>query len=311
MDAATVSIIIVEFDISRSKTAPFLLQASQLPAKIQLAVVFFPSEVLLNAMTFWRLAGQGISSRLAESCLTSLNTLTQVIDLTNAFPREKFSSAHKTVCQRIADLFNRTTPNALRQVSVAMCDVYLYQSGMSAIYHVQQLLSAWRGTESIVFGFPYELTLKFLQAYGQPPKHYPFGNAEEMNQLEVYLEAERAAGRTIQAIWCECPSNPLLRTVDLHRLRQLADKYDFIIVVDETIGSFANVDLLGVADILITSLTKIFNGQADVLAGRCALLSPCAILHSHTNIHSPQYCPKSQLKILPRLHCLPRCLLPQ
>ena len=48
----------------------------------------------------------------------------------------------------------------------------------------------------------------------------------------------------------------------------LADRHDFVIVVDDTIGSFANVDVLGIADIAITSITKSFNGFADVLAGR-------------------------------------------
>jgi cystathionine gamma-synthase len=72
----------------------------------------------------------------------------------------------------------------------------------------------------------------------------------------------------IQAVWCECPSNPLLYTVDLERIRRLANKHGFIVVVDETIGSFANVDVLGVADIVVTSLSKSFNGYADLLSGR-------------------------------------------
>ena len=45
----------------------------------------------------------------------------------------------------------------------------------------------------------------------------------------------------------------------------LADKYDFVVVVDDTNGSFANVDVLGIADIVITSPIKSFNGFADVI----------------------------------------------
>ena len=59
-----------------------------------------------------------------------------------------------------------------------------------------------------------------------------------------------------------------MRSVDLSRLRALADKYDFAIVVDETVGNFANVDVLPYADIVATSLTKIFSGQADTMGGR-------------------------------------------
>ena len=54
----------------------------------------------------------------------------------------------------------------------------------------------------------------------------------------------------------------------MNRVRRLADQHDFLLVVDDTIGSFANVDVLDVADIVVTSLSKNFNGSADVLAGR-------------------------------------------
>lgn len=72
----------------------------------------------------------------------------------------------------------------------------------------------------------------------------------------------------MQAIWCECPSNPLLRTVDLQRLRQLANQHEILVVVDDSIASFANVNLLDVADIIVSSLSKYFSGYADVMAGR-------------------------------------------
>lgn len=44
-------------------------------------------------------------------------------------------------------------------------------------------------------------------------------------------------------------------------------------VIDDTIGSFANIDVLPVADALITSLTKSFSGYADVMGGS-AVLNP-------------------------------------
>lgn len=47
-------------------------------------------------------------------------------------------------------------------------------------------------------------------------------------------------------------------------------------MVDDTIASFANVDVLPVADLLMTSLTKSFSGYADVMGGSVVLnpLSP-------------------------------------
>lgn len=62
-------------------------------------------------------------------------------------------------------------------------------------------------------------------------------------------------------------------TPDLTRLRELADQYGFLIIIDDTIGSFCNIDVLGAADILVTSLTKSFSGYADVM-GSSAVLNP-------------------------------------
>ncbi len=50
--------------------------------------------------------------------------------------------------------------------------------------------------------------------------------------------------------------------------RQLADQYGFVIVVDETIGNFINVEVAAVADVVVSSLTKIFSGDANVMGGR-------------------------------------------
>lgn len=77
-----------------------------------------------------------------------------------------------------------------------------------------------------------------------------------------------ASGAQIQALFCELPSNPLLHTPDLHRIRKLADEYGFCVVCDETIGTFINVDILPYVDVVITSLSKLFSGGSNVMGGR-------------------------------------------
>lgn len=74
-------------------------------------------------------------------------------------------------------------------------------------------------------------------------------------------------GEQIQALFCEFPSNPLLKTPPMQRLRALADKYSFAIVVDETIGNFMNINVLPYADIVVSSLTKVFSGASNVMGG--------------------------------------------
>lgn len=178
------------------------------------------------------------------------------------------AQANNIVRTRISDLLKRASISPEHSSRVSPSDVFLYPTGMAAIYECNKLLQDWRPDQSIVFGFSYELTLKLLQNYGKACRFYGFGTTEELDELETYLATEQQLGRKVQSVWCECASNPLLRTVDLARIRGLADQYGFVVVVDETIGSFANVDVVGVADVIVTSLTKSFSGNADVMAGR-------------------------------------------
>ena len=221
-------------------------------------------------MIFWRLTGTGASSRLAAYLLRNSNRLErqEITDGDDADCQYAWSNPYQIICKRILDLLQRAPFEPSRAKRLSVHDIFLYQSGMSAIYHVHQLLLQWKGTQSIVFGFPYELTLKMLQTYGPGCTFYPFANDEDLSQLEIYLREQSSKDCLPQALWCECPSNPLLRTPNLTKLRSLADYYGFVLVVDDTIGSFANVDLLGIADIIISSLTKSFSGYSNVMAGR-------------------------------------------
>lgn len=159
-----------------------------------------------------------------------------------------------------------TEPQIVPQVAAS--DVFLYASGMVAIHHVHQSLLDWRLGESVNAGLLYEPTLRILQTQGPGLKSYSMGTEADLDRLASQLERTSKDSRPVQAVWCECPSNPLLETVNLQRLRRLADQHGLVVVVDDSVGSFANVDLLGVADIVISSLSKYFSGYADVMAGR-------------------------------------------
>lgn len=93
-----------------------------------------------------------------------------------------------------------------------------------------------------------------------------------MDCLEELLEAKAAKGETkVLALFCEFPSNPLLRAPNLPRLRALADKHGFVLVVDETVGNFLNVEVLPYADMVVSSLTKVFSGDVNVMGGSLVL----------------------------------------
>ena len=164
-------------------------------------------------------------------------------------------------------------------------DVYLYPSGMSAIFNVHRILRLARGEmKSLSYGlvnrsfgtsaalhfialtelsFPYVDTLKILQKFGPGAVFYGHGSSDELDDLEGRLNR----GEKFLALFCEFPGNPLLTSPDLQRIQSLAETFDFAVVVDETIGNFLNVHVLSYADVVVSSLTKIFSGDSNVMGG--------------------------------------------
>ncbi|KAJ5510847.1 Pyridoxal phosphate-dependent transferase major region subdomain 2 [Penicillium expansum] len=159
-----------------------------------------------------------------------------------------------------------------RVAGISEEDVLLYPSGMNAIFNAHQTLLATRGDlPSICFGFPYTDTLKILQKWGPGCVFYGHGSSEDLDDLESRLKA----GERFLGLFTEAPGNPLLKTPDLKRIRTLADQYGFAVVVDETISNFVNINVLHLSDIVVSSLTKIFSGDSNVMGGS-AVLNPHA-----------------------------------
>ncbi|KAJ5118538.1 hypothetical protein N7526_010175 [Penicillium atrosanguineum] len=173
-----------------------------------------------------------------------------------------------------------------RVAGISEDDVYLYPSGMSAIFNVHQILMNARGLmKSICFGFPYTDTLKILQKWGPGCIFYGHGSSEDLDDLESRLKN----GERFLGLFTEAPGNPLLRTPDLVRIRALADQYDFAVVVDETISNFLNINVLRYADIVASSLTKVFSGDSNVMGGS-AVLNPHGQYYQHLKeIYSSEF----------------------
>lgn len=157
-------------------------------------------------------------------------------------------------------------------------DIYLYPTGMAAIFNAHQaLLKIFNpAKKSVCYGFPYVDTLKILRKFGPGCIFYGHGDNAALDELETGLKSGEI---DIMGLFCECPSNPLLRTPNLARIRSLADKYGFVVVVDETVGNFLNVSVYPYADVIVSSLTKIFSGDSNVMGGSLIL-----------NASMPMYC---------------------
>lgn len=172
-------------------------------------------------------------------------------------------------------------------------DVYLFPAGMNAIYNAHRALLCARGQlRSVNFGFPYVDTLKILQKFGPGCEFFGYASSQDLDKFEELLRA----GHRFLALFCEFPGNPLLVCPDLKRIRHLADEFDFAVVVDETIGTFANINVLPAADIVVSSLTKIFSGDSNVMGGS-AILNPSSkyykqIKKSMNDVYEDTYWPE-------------------
>ncbi|GLA52059.1 hypothetical protein AnigIFM63604_008688 [Aspergillus niger] len=170
----------------------------------------------------------------------------------------------------LATIESNSPENTSNSHGVTQDDVYLYPCGMNAIFSTHRMLLQSRGQlKSISFGFPYVDTLKILQKFGPGCIFYGHGSSEDLDDLEARLQA----GERYLALFCEFPGNPLLKCPDLKRIKKLADTYDFAVVVDDTIGTSINVHVLPYADVVVSSLTKIFSGDCNVMGGS-AILNP-------------------------------------
>ncbi|KAF2094028.1 cystathionine gamma-synthase, converts cysteine into cystathionine [Rhizodiscina lignyota] len=243
--------------------------------------VFFDAKKTPMTMPFWTNAGIGVSSRMAEQSLQHIDQLKEV-SLSSVFSapppangQPKESSAEYKTQERIASLLERAPVGGARDIKVKADDVYFFQTGMAAIWWVHEYLIGARNGTSILYGYAFHSTPHVLEDFGPAYKLFGNGSTEELDELESFLETEKKEGRKVQAIWAEFPANPMLTIPDLSRLRKLADTYDVVLCVDDTVGSFCNVDVMGAdgADIVLTSLTKSFSGYADVMGGS-AVLNP-------------------------------------
>ena len=99
----------------------------------------------------------------------------------------------------------------------------------------------------------YIWTLKVLEKWGLGCHFFGFGNKQGINKLEALLEEESKKNPRcplIMFLATEFLTNPLVCALNLQRLRALADKYAFPIVVDQTIGNF-NVDVIPYTDVVV------------------------------------------------------------
>lgn len=203
--------------------------------------VFFPGDAFEDAKAYWQHFGKIISSRRAEALLEGLPTPVGG------------DEAKERIRQRIAD-----------STGAGAEDVWLLPSGMAAVSRALRLAQERQpGARSIQMGFPYVDVYKVQNVAG-PGAHF-------VPDYDLDVVAEILSQESISAIVCEFPGNPLLGGTRLSALSTLARTHGVPLIVDDTPATYVNVRLFPYADMVVTSLTKAFSGEGDVMAGAVVL----------------------------------------
>jgi cystathionine gamma-synthase len=210
---------------------------------------------LQKVLKFIQHVGYNLSSRLAEDYLFDLNLL----DRKHKEELEDKNYAKDIVISELAIAYNQPEKN-----------ICLAPSGMNAVYCALRGLRTIQNKNSknklIQLGWLYLDTMNIVEHYFDENKI--FYDINNLDLLEDYLKID---GHTISAIITEIPTNPLLQTVDLVRLKKLCVTHNIILVIDATFATPYNLDLKPYADIYVESLTKFASGNADVLMGAIIL----------------------------------------
>ena len=231
----------LEYVMERSELEPDQCRATEYEKTNPLGVAIFPEAHHALARQFWRFCGEVVSTRQAADALGKAKLSTT---------KEDGQAAHRTLRQRLAQLSGQLPD-----------DVFLFPSGMAATYAVHRmLLDLFRHQRTMQLDFPYVDVLKLQQQFGRGCIFFPVMDDADYDAVAARLKQEPIAG-----VFSEIPTNPLLRCVDYERLKSFSGTTP--LVIDDTIGTIANVDAFRFADVVTTSLTKAFSGTGDLMAG--------------------------------------------
>jgi cystathionine gamma-synthase len=82
-----------------------------------------------------------------------------------------------------------------------------------------------------------------------------------------------AHGARLAGVVAEIPTNPLIQTPDLAALAALCRQHGAKLILDPSVSSTFNLDLLAASDVVTTSLTKYTASEGDLIAG-AAIVNP-------------------------------------
>ena len=202
-----------------------------------LQVLVVPAKAKADANAYWRFAGEIVSSRQAQ-------------DFLDGNLRE--GSKSHLISRSLAKI-----------TGAAPDDTFIFSSGMAAVTAALRALPGMHaGKKTLQLEFPYVDCLKVQELFGHGVVYLNEATGESFDEALMRIRQGEFAG-----VFTEVPSNPLLRTVDLHRVAKACEDSGTPLVVDDSATGPLNVEALRFADMVTSSLTKWVSGEGDVMAG--------------------------------------------
>jgi cystathionine gamma-lyase len=139
---------------------------------------------------------------------------------------------------------------------------YAFASGLAATATVLDSLDA--GSHIVCMDDVYGGTYRLFENVRRRSANldFTFVNLNDMAALEAAVKPNT------KLIWCETPTNPLLKIVDIARLAEFARKRGIRLAVDNTFSSpILQRPLELGAHLVMHSATKYLNGHSDIVGG--------------------------------------------
>ena len=159
------------------------------------------------------------------------------------------------------------------QIGCRASDVLLASCGMNAFYagfRAVQEFQRTRGRSAwLQLGWLYLDSGCVLQEF--------LGDGETLDysydvlNVDAIIAKIGSYGEALAAVVVECPTNPLIRVSEVRRIAEAVREQGGVMVIDPTIASVLNVDVLPWADLLVTSLTKYASIEGDIMIGALAV----------------------------------------
>lgn len=216
----------------------FAISADQLTFKVveisghRLYAILFEPQHGMALKESWGTPGIGLSIRQAEHLLNKIDSLVELpCPDAKSPPKPTWTPegpAHEALQRRISDLLHRAAVNP-DNVKCGPADVFLFPSGMAAIFYVKNFLQEYRPGKNVQLGVLFHNTEDLLEEES-PNGLVRFGKVDKegLDKFETWLEKETEERRDVSFVLVEFAGNPTLDCVDLPRLKKMVSKTQIV-----------------------------------------------------------------------------------